>query len=226
MPTIHVHLDESGDLRFTPTATRYYVFTAAWTYNPAPLAAELAALRFSLLRDGFDLQAFHATEDRQRHRDAVVALLMRHVDWAFAAAVVDKAKVNPSIREAHRFYPQFAASVLKFVFRGSIARNANRALIYTDTLPVKANREAVEKAIKQTCSAECSHLDRFGVYHHARATNAWLQIVDYCSWATFRKWEFGDERAYSQLRPRLAAPERDVLRYGDIRYYADARRRR
>ncbi|MGH7567789.1 MAG: hypothetical protein ACREL9_02290, partial [Gemmatimonadales bacterium] len=78
MPTLHVHLDESGDLTFKPAGTRFYVFTAAWTYDPAPLAGALSALRFSLLKQGHDLHRFHATADKQVNRNAVVAALAQH----------------------------------------------------------------------------------------------------------------------------------------------------
>lgn len=80
MPTLHVHLDESG--------TR---------------------LRFSLLKQGHNLPAFHATTDRQVNRDAVVRALAAHANWRFAAVVIERAKVNPAIREPHRFYPKFAS---------------------------------------------------------------------------------------------------------------------
>jgi hypothetical protein len=38
----------------------------------------LTALRFALLKQGHDLHCFHATEDKQVNRDAVVATLARH----------------------------------------------------------------------------------------------------------------------------------------------------
>ena len=109
VPTLHVHLDESGNLTFSPKGTRHYVFSAAWTHDPAPLAQALTTLRFSLLKQGHDLFRFHATEDKQANRDAVVHAMMGHDGWRFAAVVIEKAKVNPSLREPHRFYPTFAS---------------------------------------------------------------------------------------------------------------------
>jgi hypothetical protein len=92
VPTLHVHLDESGNLTFKPTGSKYYVFTAAWTYDPAPLANDLTGLRFALLKQGHDVHRFHATEDRQVNRDAVVNALGRQGSWNFAAVVIEKAK--------------------------------------------------------------------------------------------------------------------------------------
>jgi Protein of unknown function (DUF3800) len=219
VPTLHLHLDESGNFSFKPTGTKYYVFTAAWTYDPAPLAQDLLALRFALLKQGHDLHRFHATTDKQVNRDAVVRVLSTHDNWRFAAVVIEKSKVYPELREPHHFYPQFAGSVLKYVFHRHVAEGTDSVLVFTDTLPVQRFRDAVEKAIKLTCRHELPANVRFGSYHHPAASNCWIQVADYCSWAVFKKWEHGDVRTYEQLRARLAEPELDALRAGMDHFY-------
>ena len=219
MPTLHVHLDESGNFTFKTTGSRYYVFTAAWTYEPAALAGDLTALRFGLLKQGHDLNRFHASADKQVNRDAVVHALARHGGWHFAAVVIEKAKVYPDLRAPHRFYPQFASSVLKYVFRRHVAPGTGTALVFTDTLPVHERREAVEKAIKSACRQVLPKATRFEAYHHPSASNPWLQVADYCSWAIFRKWEHGDPRTYDLLGHRLAEPELDALKHGKALHY-------
>ena len=219
MSTLHVHVDESGDFNFSPKGTRYYVFAAAWTYDPAPLAHALTTLRFQLLKGGHDVPSFHATRDRQTNRNSFVHLLADHDGWRYAAAVVEKAKVYPELREPHRFYPLFGSTVLKYIFRRYLLPDTHHVLVFTDTLPLRSKREAAEKAIKITCRHELGEHVRFASYHHPAASNPWIQVADYCSWATFKKWEFGDVRTYEQLRHRLAEPELDTLRKGDVRHY-------
>jgi hypothetical protein len=126
--------------------------------------------------------------------------------------------VNPSIRAPERFYPQFLASMLRFVFRGSIGKSASSLTAFTDSLPVKRNRESVVKAIKESCRAELGKLP-FDIFHHRRESNAWIQVADYCTWAVFRKWESGDSRTYDQIAIRLQASELDCLRSGTTLYY-------
>jgi len=217
--TLHVHLDESGNLTFKPTGSKYYVFTAAWTYDPAPLAATLTALRYALLKQGHDLHRFHATQDKQVNRDAVVDALARQEGWHFASVVIEKAKVYPDLRVPHRFYPEFASSVLKHVFRRHLAPGTGPVLVFTDTLPVHERREAAEKAIKTACRRELPKAARFESYHHPSGSNPWLQVADYCSWAVFRKWEQADTRTYDLLSHRLADPELDALRHGTLLHY-------
>jgi hypothetical protein len=134
-------------------------------------------------------------------------------------AVVEKCKVNPAIRDENIFYPKFAGMALRFVFRGSVEPRTSRVLAFTDTLPIKKQREAVEKTFKLTCRADLHNLP-FDIYHHARQSNCWLQVVDYCCWSIYRKWENADIRTYDQLRSRLAKSELEVFRRGDkVTYY-------
>ncbi len=219
VPTLHAHLDESGDLNFTPSGSKYYIFTVAWTYDPSPLAQDLTALRFSYLKFGTDLNRFHASEDQQAVRDAVVNKLMSRAGWNFASIVVEKNKVNPTIREQHRFYPQFATMVLRFVLRGCIRPQTDQVLIFTDELPVKAKREAVKKAIHAACRSELESRIRFGCYHHPSTSNKWIQVADYCCWSVQRKWERNDSRTYSRLRTRMIRDELNVTARGTTTYY-------
>jgi len=148
-------------MTFKPSGSRYYVLTAAWTYDPPGLADDLNRLRFSLLKQGHDLHRFHATEDKQVNRDAVVSALARHAGWSFAAVVIEKAKVYPDLRPPHRFYPRFAASVLRYVFRRHLQAGTSTVLVFTDTLPINKRREAVEKSIKTVCRHELQAETRF-----------------------------------------------------------------
>jgi hypothetical protein len=217
--TLHVALDESGDLSFNPSGSKYYVFAVTWTYDPAPVPKALTRLRFSLLKQGHDIQAFHAHEDQYTTRDSVIEALTSHDNWWFAAIVVEKAKVNPIIRDPHRFYPKFASMVLRFVFKGGRRPGTKTVLIFTDALPMKWRRESVEKAIKKACRADLPSTVRFESYHHSRASNAWIQVADYCSWTVYRKWQHDDPHFYDRLKYRLPRTELDVLARGDTFYY-------
>lgn len=212
-------MDESGDLNFSNRGTQYYVFAITWTYHPARVARELTSLRFALLKAGNDLPSFHASEDKQAHRNQVVQILRNDDSWYFAAVVVEKPKVNPVLWDRQRFYPRFAIIPLRFVLRGGVPRKATRILVYTDRLPVTRHRRAVEKAIKEACVPEIPRRIPFHIYHHPRESNAWLQATDYCCWAVYRKWESRDPRTYNTIRPRLAAPELDALQSGTALFY-------
>jgi len=219
VPTLHVALDEGGDLNFSPRGSKYYTFAAAWTYEPSPLAHALTNLRFGLLKAGDDIPSFHATEDKQAHRNDVVANLIAAGDWHFVSIVVEKRKVNPSIRDPQHFYPKFASMPLAFIFKGCLAANTQQVVTCTDTLPIAKRRDAITKTFKLAAKANLPAGCRFDIYHHPRASNKWIQVADYCCWGIHRKWEGGDTRTYDQLRPRLFKPELYVFGRGDGTLY-------
>lgn len=217
-----MHLDESGDLDFSPKGSHYYVFGVAWTYDPAPLAHELTSLRFSLIKKGHGerLGAFHACEDPAPKRKLVLGILAKCTNWHFAAIVVDKPRVNPSLYDAEIFYPKFATMVLRFVFKGRVKPKTSQVLIYTDTLPFTGSRaKAVEGTIKAACRDDLAAGIPFHVLHHRRESNAWIQVADYCCWSICRKWEQGDTGAYDKISCRLAAREIDPMSRGDGTVY-------
>jgi hypothetical protein len=92
-----------------------------WTLDPLPLSSALTSLRFSLLKQGSDIDAFHAAEDRQVVRDSFVKTIGQHESWKFAAIVIEKRKLFPRLREPGEFYPKFLTSVLRFVIRGRLS---------------------------------------------------------------------------------------------------------
>jgi hypothetical protein len=220
MPTLHIHVDESGDFTFSPRGSRFYVFTAAWTYDPAPLASDLAALRFALTKAGHgDFCSFHACNDPAPRRERVIRALLNHRTWSFAAIVVDKPRVNPSLQEPIKFYAKFLGMVLRFIFRGRVRQGTPQVLIYLDTLPFEGKRaKAAEVAIKRSCNDDLSETP-FKVFNHRRESNKWIQVADYCSWSVCRKWESGNPDAYNLLRERLAAPELNPMSRGDGTIY-------
>lgn len=222
MLTLHVHLDESGDLNFSPEGSRYFVFAAAWTYDPAPLANDLAALRFKLVKQGHGehLSGFHAREDAHPKRDLVFGVLMKHLTWNFASIVVDKRRVNPVLYDPETFYPKFSAMLLRFIFKGRIKPRTAGVLIYTDTLPFSGKRaKAAEVAIKTACRSDLPENLPFQVLHHRRESNAWIQVADYCCWGVCRKWEHGNPDVYDQIKARLAATEIEPTSRGDGTIY-------
>lgn len=217
MPTLHIHLDESGDWGFHPKGSKYLILAAAWTFDPKPLAGALSDLRFSLVRTGIDIESFHASHDKQSTRDAVVAILAANPAWWFGAVVLEKCKVNPALHDPRKFYPQFASTLLRFILRGSARTSTTKALIFADTIPTdtKAKREGILKAIKETCSSELGRGCEHHAFSHCHQSNQWIQIADDGAWAIRRKWEKGDTRTYDVLRPRMVQSELEITARSD-----------
>ena len=76
------------------------------------------------------------------------------------------------------------------------------------SLPVQKKRRAVEKAIKKTLSAKLPGGTKYRIFHHASKSNYDLQIVDYCNWAIYRKYEFGYSLSYDLIKRVMRTEKR------------------
>jgi hypothetical protein len=219
VPTLHIAIDESGNFRFDKHGTKFLILTAAFTYDPLPLAASLSDLRFSLLKKGFDLACFHCSEDKQPNRNAVVSRLSSAVGWSFASAVLQKNKANPNIRAIETIYPLLARTLIRFILGYRLKPETTQIVICMDRLlKPKAHREALVKVIKQECAAHQPKIPAW-VYDHPSPSNKWIQVADYCAWGVMKKWEHGHLQTYDQLKNRMTAKELDVFRNGTKTYY-------
>ncbi len=221
MPTLHIHFDESGDWNWHPRGSKYFIIAATWTLDPRPLALKLTTLRYNLIKQGLSIEGFHAAPDKQATRDAVTATMLSDNSWHFGAVVMEKRKVNPSLRPPQRFYPKVAGTLLKFILSGSRAASASHVLIYTDTLPMntRAKCEGTLKAIRSVCTTRLPTGIGYHVFSHCHQSNPWIQATDYCCWSVQRKWERADTRTYDTLTPRMLASELVITARGDQHTY-------
>ena len=142
-----------------------------------------------------------------------------HTGWKYASIVIEKRKVNPSIRQPSRFYAKFAAMVLRFVSKGCLTKDTTRVLFFTDRMPIQEKKSAVEAAIKSYVGSDVPKDIPFHIYHHPKESNAWIQATDYCCWGVWRKWENNDVRTYDSFKGHLEKPELDAMKSGTTIYY-------
>jgi hypothetical protein len=93
-----------------------------------------------------------------------------------------------------------------------------KLVVFTDRLPVRRKREAVEKAVKQTLSEMLPSGIPYQILHHESKSNFGLQIADYLTWAVYRKWRDSDVRSYDLIR-QFIQNEFDIFRTGTRLYY-------
>lgn len=219
MSTLHIYLDESGNFKFSPKGSKYFVFAAVWTYSPLPLAQDLNELRFGLIKQGHDVPEFHAKNDRPHNRERVFDLLAGHLSWQFTSIVIEKSKVWPFYHEPWRFYPRFMRMLVRFIIPYRLEPETDTVLVFTDALSVGRYKEKAKEAFKSESRTRLpNHID-LHCFHHNSCSNYWLQVADYCAWSVGRKWEQSKPDAYQKIRSRLAAYELDVLQRVHRHFY-------
>ncbi len=216
---LYVFLDESGNLDFSVSGTRFFALTGVSMRRPFRLNETLDSYKYDLLEQGVEQEYFHCSEDNPRVRGHVFDIISNglagiHVD----SVIVEKSKTEPALRADGRFYPQMLGHLLGDLLARSSHPDTDEVIIITDSLPVQKRRRAVEKAIKVTLANMLPEGTRYRIAHHDSRSHYGLQIADYCCWAVFRKHERGDETAYNRINSAIRT-ESDIFRDGTRRYY-------
>jgi uncharacterized protein DUF3800 len=194
---VFLFVDESGDFDFGQSGSRFFLFGVLSTRRPATFEAVLTKLRYELLEEGHEIECFHATDDRQIVRDRVFAVLGDAAPFDLDFLIVEKQSVPEPWRDPARFYPRLGHVLIQRVL-ARYASDDERIVVVTDRIPIKRQRNAVEKAFKTSIRQTLG--DRtFSIVHHASSAHAALQAVDYCVWAVQRKLRNGDGRSYQLI---------------------------
>ena len=203
----------------SPEGTKYFILSAVSKERPFRAYQEMTELKYNLIEGGRDIEYFHASEDTQDVRNEVFTIIQRYLDGVrLDSLIVEKCKVNPTLRPEEKFYPRMLGYLLRYVLNGYRLDQYREVLVFTDQIPVKKKRSAIEKAVKVTLAGMLPTTARYRVLHHDSKSNMDLQIADYCNWAVYRKWSTQDERSYQLIRPAIAS-EFDFCQKGTTYYY-------
>ena len=217
--TGYMFIDEAGDYDFRPGGGRskYLIWgSVIITGDPYILYTPFSKLKHRLNSTGVDLDRFHASEDRQWVRDKVFEILSdKNIPFKNDFVVVKKCKANSTIRDPVVLYPKMAYYLLRYIFNRH--HEIEKIVIFTDTLPVRKKRRAIEKSLKGNIKKLLPNKE-FHIYHHSSRSNFGLQAIDYCAWAVYRKWESDDLRSYKLIQAKIKS-EFDIFRSGEKRYY-------
>lgn len=215
---LYIFLDEGGNFDFSLGGTKYFTLTALSKERPFEAYRPLCELKYNLIELGTEIESFHAAEDRQAVRNSVFDIIHQHLNGTrLDSLIVEKRKTESALQKEDRFYPEMIGHLLPYVIKGYDLSLFDKVLVFTDTIPINRKRNAIEKAIKQTLALKLPDNVTYEIFHHVSKSNYDLQIVDYCNWAIYRKWESKDERSYQVIR-NVIRSEFDIFRTG-MRYY-------
>lgn len=214
----YIYADESGNFDFSNQAgaSRYFILTSVTVADHA-IESDLLVLRRELAWEGESLASgFHATNDKQRVRDRVFAVLGQH-DFRVDATILEKRKVNPRLRTTESRFYGFAWYAHLTGLVPTLVPQSDELQIVAASIGTAATRSAfhLEVGIAES-NAIPNAVMRAAMW--SSATSPLLQVADYCAWAVGRKWERGDNRAYALIEDKIAS-EFNVFQGGTTTYY-------
>lgn len=210
--------DEAGCFSFTRhnNVSRFFVLCTV-AMSDCTIAGELLALRRALVWEDAPLNNyFHASEDKQIIRDRVYEIIARH-EFEIRATILEKSKAHDNLRASKlRFYQHGVYCHFKQAIAPTLGPNTT-LLATTASLGTRREKAAFEDAIK-AAMRQTQKSDQWRADFIPSQADPCLQVADYCAWALQRKWEKGDERAYSLIKNKITY-EHDLWSESTQHYY-------
>jgi hypothetical protein len=227
MRTLFIFIDESGNFDFSPNGTKYFVLSAVSTLSP--LGKErLEEIKYELMKNGINLEYFHAAEDKQIVRNQVYSFIERLEDIEIDSIIVQKNKTNPSLyistkkkkpKKGEKLYTKVLQNLLQYIFcRYDNSTKIDQVVVVLSSIFDANKRKLIEKTIKVYLKQIYSK--PFYLYFHENRSDKNTQIADYCCWAIYRKWTDGEIRPYNAVKKgNKIKSEFDIFKTGSTLYY-------
>ncbi len=211
----YIFVDESGNLDFSIKGTKYFLFTFLIKERPFELENKISKLKFDLIEwsvknnKQLKLEYFHATKDNIYIRKRMFELIaeLDKSQTEIYTYILEKNKVLPEKRkDTDKFY----INNLEHATKNVLLNIDEDFVIFTDRLPIKKNKTMLIKGLKKGIGSylDSEHkMTKYAIFHHSSASNAYLQVVDYISWAIFRKYE-KNETTYHKIVERYIKLEK------------------
>jgi hypothetical protein len=229
--TLFIFLDESGNLDFSRTGSRFWSLSALCTFEPVPGRESLIDLHYQMADSGNGQECFHATEDSQAIRDAVFQRIMQLPDnFEVHSVIAEKNKANPSlytknktkkgipvaIREASSFYDRVCRTLLQYIFNRPGYGHAEKIIVVLSSLFTNDKHHAIMGTLKSYLKGRST--TPFEIYFHSTKADINCQIADYCGWAVTILWERGERRSLTIIKDRVKS-QYPIFENGTKTYY-------
>ena len=196
--TLYVFIDESGNLDFSRNGTRYFVFSAVATTDPHKSASSLQSLKYDLLKNGEDIEYFHASEDRQSVRNKVIDTISDNLRDIIKVHYIhaDKQKAYQGLRTSEAFYSKLGTILVNYIVSYK-SDGFSKIIIIFDKCLKKNDSSAFLKKIKPLLKETGKE---YRIYFHRTLSDHNGQIADYFAWAKYISLERNELRPLRSLK--------------------------
>lgn len=187
----------------------------------------LVRLRYDLLKNGHNLEYFHATEDKQLIRKAVFSEIAILDDLEIDAIIAQKNKTNPSLytevtpwknkKSDEKFYELMIRTLLGYIFqRYATTTDIDTIVVVVGALFTGAKRDLILKNVKNFLKTKVGK--PFHIYFHQVKADINCQLADYCGWAIYVSYEKNESRPIQIISKKIKS-KFDIFSTGTTTYY-------
>lgn len=199
----YVFLDESGDLGFKKTSSKWFLFTIALTSKPRSIERVTKKIWRNLRKKHKKIGELHAYRADDITRSRMLKSLNEINDLKIMCIILNKQKVYVDLQNQKNYLYNYTANVLleRLHVIGAVEEKEPIHL-YIDSRDTKKTLR--ENFIDYLTSSMKKRRDcHFDVKLHSSHENKSLQAVDFISWAIFRKYERGDFKFYEIIKSKI-----------------------
>lgn len=200
----YIFLDESGDLGFKSTSSRWFLFTIAMVSDPRALERVVKRVWRPLKRKHKKLGELHASHEKDITRTRVLSRLNEVPNLKILCTILNKQKVHIDLQNQKNYLYNYTANILLERLHTKEVLKPNEPIhLYIDRKDTK--KQLRENFIQYLTTSMAKRRDGpFKVELHSSHENKSLQAVDFLSWAIFRKYEKGDYEFYEIIKNKIA----------------------
>ncbi len=200
---IYVFLDESGDLGFKKSSSRWFVITIAIISDARALERVIKKVWKYLKTKHKSLGELHAYHADSHTRTRVLKKISEIADLKIQCVVLNKEKVYIDLQNQKNYLYNYTANIL-------LERlHSQKLLGVNEPINVYIDRKDTKKKLREnfidylTTSMKSRRDGEFSVALHSSHENKSLQAVDFISWAIFRKYERDDYEFYEIIKEKI-----------------------
>lgn len=199
----YIFLDESGDLGFKKTSSKWFLFTIAMVKDQRSLERVIKKVWRTLKKKHTHLGELHASHEKDQTRKRVLRSLAQLPDLKVLCIILNKQKVHVDLQNQKNYLYNYTANIL-------LDRMQKKGRVEdADAIHLFVDRKDTKKKLREnftnylTSSMAKRRAGQFRVELHTSHENKSLQAVDFISWAIFRKYEFGDFEFYEMIKKKI-----------------------
>ncbi len=199
----YIFLDESGDLGFKKSSSKWFLFAIAITNDARALERVIKKVWRPLKKKYKKLGELHASHEKDTTRKLVLKQLSEVSDLKILCVVLNKKKVYVDLQNQKNYLYNYTANVLLDRL------HTKEVLGPKEPIHLFVDRKDTKKRLREnfvnylTGSMKKRRDGSFVVELHSSHENKSLQAVDFISWALFRKYEHGDYEFYEIIKSKI-----------------------
>lgn len=199
----YIFLDESGDLGFKKSSSKWFIFTIAMVSEPRSLERVVKKIWRPLKKKHKRLGELHAYHADKITRTRMLQKLNELDDLKVLCVILNKKKVHIDLQNQKNYLYNYTANILldRLHSSGTI-KNDEQVHLFIDR---KDTKKKLRENFTRYLTSQMSNRGEkhFTVDLHTSHENKSLQAVDFISWAIFRKYERGDFEFYELIKSKI-----------------------